>query len=449
MPQQVTVNVGLAPAAQEALAAIPQPQRASAFDMVASQPWAITPAMLETICAIARRENDSPDAVEAKLGRPLQNTRMVTMRGSVALVPITGPIFRYANMFTDISGATSLDVLSRDFSAALENPAVSAIVLNIDSPGGQASGIAEFAQMVRAANKPVIAYVDGSGASAAYWIAAAAQQLVLSKTAEVGSIGAVFSVAQGKSKDSVEIVSSQSPNKRPDVGTAEGRSLIQARADKFAQVFIEDVAAYRGVSADTVLADFGQGDMRMGAEAVAAGMADRVSTLEEVIAGLSNSTPSKGAIMAEENITRDSLAQHYPQIVAALQAEGAAAERARIQDVEAQALPGHEALIAALKFDGATTGAQAAVQVLAAERHINLVRLDRLHADAPTAVPHAAAPADASAAEDKTLPIEERAQAMWDTDANLRAEFGEFNTYLAYAKAHDAGAVKILKSNKE
>jgi len=64
-------------------------------------------------------------------------------------------------------------------------------------------------------------------------------------------------------------------------------------------------------------------------------------------------------------------------------------------------------------------------------------------------VPHAAAPADASAAEDKTLPIEERAQAMWDTDANLRAEFGEFNTYLAYAKAHDAGAVKILKSNKE
>lgn len=151
----------------------------------------------------------------------------------------------------------------------------------------------------------------------------------------------------------------------------------------------------------------------------------------------------------EDPITRETLAQHHPQIVAALLAEGAAAERARIQDVEAQALPGHEALIASLKFDGTTTGAQAAIQVLAAERVANQTRLAGLHADAPAVVPHAAAPAHARAEEDKTLPIEERAQAMWDTDANIRAEFGNFNIYLAYAKAHDAGAVKILKSNKE
>ncbi|HET6718088.1 MAG TPA: S49 family peptidase, partial [Rhodocyclaceae bacterium] len=350
-----------APATEPTLAA---PHRVSAFDLVAAQPWAMTPAMLHTISAIARRENESPEAVEARLGRPLQNTQTVSMRGGVAIVPLVGPVMRYANIFSRVSGATSLETLAQEFTAALDDPAVTAIVLNIDSPGGQANGIAEFASMVRAAKKPVVAYVDGSAASAAYWVAAAAQKIVLAKTAEVGSIGAVVAIdASKKATGVIEIVSSQSPKKRIDPSTDDGRSQIQTRIDAFAQVFIEDVAAYRGVSVATVLEKFGQGDMRMGADAVALGMADEVSTLEDVIAALagkpqtlpaqSKSTFAKGATAM--NI--EELKAAHPDLCAALIEEGrsagleagASAERSRILDVEAQALPGHEALVAAFK----------------------------------------------------------------------------------------------------
>jgi len=217
----------------------------SAFDLVASQPWAIMPETLETIASIARREGEGVEAVEARLGRPLQNARTVSVRDGVAVVPVNGPIFRYANLFTQISGATSLEVLATDFTAALDDPNVKAVVLAMDSPGGQANGIAEFAQMVRAAKKPVVAYVDGSAASAAYWIAAAADRVVMSKTGMVGSVGAVVGISTKKDEGTVEIVSSQSPNKRPDVTTDQGRAQIQTLIDSLAQVFVEDVAAYR------------------------------------------------------------------------------------------------------------------------------------------------------------------------------------------------------------
>ncbi len=424
------------------------PHRVSAFDLIAAQPWAITHEALATISAIARRENESVEAVEARLGRPLQNARAVTLRGSVAVVPVTGPVFRYANLMTEISGATSLEVLARDFNAALEDPAVSAIVLNIDSPGGQATGIAEFAHMVRAgaARKEVVAYVDGTAASAAYWIASAASRVVMSKTAMVGSIGAVVAIDTNRARAGVvEIVSAQSPKKRADVSTDEGRAQIQTLINAMAQVFIDDVAANRGVNVEKVLADFGQGDMRLGADAVRLGMADKISTLEQVLADLNtpkNSTP-KGQMMNLEQLRAE-----HPALVASLLAEGATAERARITEVRAQSLPGHEKLIAQLEADGITTGPMAAVAVLAAERTIAAGRMSVLTAEAPAAVPHAAAPVDAPAA-DAGLTQDEKIKAKWDASPALQAEFGgNFAGFAALEKADAAGQVRILSGNK-
>lgn len=432
--------------------------RATAFDLVASQPWAIQPEMLATIAAIARRENDDVQSVEARLGRPLQNAQTVTVRDGVALVPVTGPIMRYANLFTQVSGATSLDLLARDFTAAVDNPAVKHIVLVVDSPGGQANGIAEFAAMVRASVKPVTAYVDGTAASAAYWIASAAGQIVMGKSAIVGSIGAVLSLDTKTDPNAVEIVSSQSPNKRPDVRTDAGRAQIQTLIDALAQVFVDDVAAYRGVAAQTVLDQFGQGAMFVGADAVARGMADRLGTLETLLAGLSGTT-AKGAIMAHENgspaaekpvIDRAYLAANHVDLMSSLMAEGALAERVRIQAVQAQAkgFPGHDDLVAGLIADGQTTGPEAALAILAAERAKGADRVAALRADAPAPVGFAAAPADDPLPDDDDQPIEARAQAAWDKDKALRAEFGTFDTYLAYAKATAEGRVKVLGNRK-
>jgi hypothetical protein len=146
--------------------------------------WAILPDALERIVAIAQGLNDSPESVAAPLGRPLENTRTVTRRGDVAIVPVSGPIFRYANLLTDVAGATSIENLARDFRTAVDDPSVRSIVLETDSPGGQVAGVSEFAEQLRAAAaiKPVIAYVSDLGASAAYWIASAASEIVARET---------------------------------------------------------------------------------------------------------------------------------------------------------------------------------------------------------------------------------------------------------------------------
>ncbi len=435
--------------------------RVSAFDLVSREPWAITPDWLRTISAIARREHEGPQAVEARLGRPLQNARTVTQRGTVALVPVNGPIFRYANLMTELSGATSLELLARDFNAAVDDPRTDSIVLVLDSPGGQSSGISEFAQMVRSSPKKVVAYVDGNAASAAYWIAAAASEVVVSRTGAVGSIGTVLTVRASKDDGSIEIVSSQSPNKRPDMSTPEGRALGQNLVDKLTTIFIEDVAQYRGVSEETVLADFGQGDIRIGSDAVAVGMADRESTLELLIAELNGTPPGErkmadpnkpkaeqtGTVLASD-INRDYLTANHADLLASIEADartaGATAERERIQGIEAVALPGHEELIAKLKFDGVTSSAEAAAQVIGAEKKVRGDALANIRSEAPKAVQHAPTPPDPKAKvdEDPDAPLEERAKAAWDADKELRAEFTSFNAYMAFRKADERGLVK-------
>ncbi|MEE4465088.1 S49 family peptidase, partial [Azotobacter chroococcum] len=173
-----------------------------AFELAASRPWLMLPDALDTLMAIADRQGD-PEALEARLGKPLDNTRAVSLRDGVAVIPVTGPIMRYANLFTRISGATSTQELATDLQAALDDPKVRAIVLNVDSPGGEATGINELADMIHAARgrKPIKAYVGGTGASAAYWIASAADEVVVDDTALLGSIGVVVEVAIRKEAD--------------------------------------------------------------------------------------------------------------------------------------------------------------------------------------------------------------------------------------------------------
>jgi len=264
-----------------------------AYNIAASRPWLIEPAALETILAIANGMGD-PEALQTKLGKSLENTRTVRMVDGVAVVPVTGPIFRYANLFTEISGATSTQVLATDIRTALDNPYVSGIVLDINSPGGEATGINELAGQVRAGarQKPIVAYAGGTMASAAYWIGAAATDVVADATAIVGSIGVVMSYLDTTKRDEksdvrrVEIVSSSSPDKRLDPNTDMGRAKVQAMVDALGEVFINAVAKFRGTTADKVKSDFGRGGVLVGAEAKAAGMVDRIGSLDTVIAEL-------------------------------------------------------------------------------------------------------------------------------------------------------------------
>lgn len=267
------------------------------FDFYASKTWAILPESLQEMYDIYRAAIErkalaidfDPEAVTAKTGTKLDNTRRVEMRDGVAIIPVMGPIFARANLFTEISGATSIEMLAKDFNEARENPRVKAIILNVNSPGGEVDGTSEFAQHVFDARgeKPIISYVGHVGASAAYWIASATDEIVANDTASLGSIGVVGRVFVDRDKNSVQFVSSQSPNKRPDPETEKGRSQIQSHIDDLAQVFIDTVARNRDWSADEVIEKGDAGNIKAGQRAVDAGLADRLGTLEGLIAEMS------------------------------------------------------------------------------------------------------------------------------------------------------------------
>ena len=318
-----------------------------AWNKATSEPWAITQPALETILEIAERENEKPEAVAARLGKELQNTHTVTERDGVAVIPVTGPLFRYANIFTAISGATSYEILAQDFAVALDNPDINAIILNIDSPGGEVNGCAELANMIFAARgkKPIIAYASGDAASGAYWIASAADQVVASETSGLGSIG-VVAVYRGAKPDknaptTIEIVSSQSPFKRLNPESDEGRAKLQTRIDAMAEVFVNTLARNRGIEAAKVLEQFGGGDILIGAHAVNAGLADRIGSLEKLIAEFSaSSNPAlqRGfllpvTIKKETVMDLPTLTQDHPALLAEVQTSAKATERSRIQTI--------------------------------------------------------------------------------------------------------------------
>jgi signal peptide peptidase SppA len=318
------------------------------WNRLSGEPWAITETALQTILEIAARENESPQAVAAKLGRNLQNTYSVMERDGVAIIPVTGPLFRYANLFTAISGASSYELIARDFTVALENPQIKGIILDIDSPGGEVNGVSELSNMVYAARgkKPVVAYASGDAASGAYWIASAADEIVVSETSALGSIG-VVGVYRGKSgapNSDVEIVSSQSPHKRLDPQTDEGRARLQLRIDSMADVFISTIARNRDVAPEIVQTHYGGGDVMIGARAVEAGLADRVGSLEQLIQELSTSPqspPLEGFFVAnpptpkQEKTPMDleTLTKEHPSLVSQIRQEGAKAERNRLESI--------------------------------------------------------------------------------------------------------------------
>jgi len=362
---------------------------------IKSEPWAITREAMDTILEIAARENETPQAVAAKMGRPLENTYDVEYRDGIAILSVTGPLFRYASLFTAISGATSYDLLARDFNKALNDPSVESILLNIDSPGGEASGVSEFADMIYNARgkKPVVAYVGGAGASAAYWLASAADRVIVDETAMLGSIGVVLGIEDSRERDTkngikrMEIVSAQSPFKRVDPATEEGQSRLQARVDALAEVFVAKVARNRGRDVETVLKEFGQGDVFVGQAAVNAGLADRVGSYEGVISELRSTTNGRaGAIaaaggnneeiaMGDNNgapaadskpstLTAAQVVEQHPQAAADLRADATSGERARIKGILASdEAAGRDDLAKHLAFDTDST-VDAAVAML-------------------------------------------------------------------------------------
>lgn len=250
-----------------------------------------------------------PETMTTKRGERLMNTRYVEIRDNVAIIDVNGRLAKRMGFFAEVcSGGTSTETLLKDFQTTLENPNVSSIVFHIDSPGGEAFGINELSEHIYAARgkKPMTAYVSGLGCSGAYWIASACDEIVCDKSAFLGSIGIVSmwiddTEAYKKLGFTKKVVtSSNAPKKRLDLNTEEGMSEFQAELDAMENVFISTIRRNRGKKTNAeVVKDFNQGGVLCGADAVKAGMADRVGSLEGVIKELARKGKNQASFGAE------------------------------------------------------------------------------------------------------------------------------------------------------
>ena len=397
-------------------------------------PWAILPDSLREIQQIyvthLKGEKIDIGAVEARLGRPLANEqqRYQVREGGVAVLPVEGVIAPKANLFTEISGGTSAQMLIQQIQSAGADTRVKGLVQVIDSPGGSVFGTPEWAAAVAelAKVKPVVTVSEATIASAAYWGGSAANAVYLSgPTVQAGSIG-VYSRMGLSQPDPTSVEFVRGKYKRSAINgqspSAEYMAYYEAQLDHLYTVFADTVAQHRRVSVDDVLSKMADGRVFIGQQALDAGLADGFATVDDIVERMAThpaqfATRRKavfalggipeetaGALSAGEpqqtepvllgasatlqgtppmNLTREQIVAEAPELLQAILAEGATAERERILAVRAQNLPGHDALIERLAFDGATTGEQAAVAVLNAERERISAQAAAHRSDAP------------------------------------------------------------------
>jgi signal peptide peptidase SppA len=265
---------------------------------VYGRPWAIVPDTLALIVDILEfraaggilTEEEIDERIQGAANGPRKGGRQA---GSVAVIPVYGPISQRQNLMSANSGGTSVEGLTADFRAALADPGVDAIVLEVDSPGGTVDGIPELADEIYAARgqKPILAHANTMAASAAYWLASAAQEIQVTRSGSVGSVG-VFMAHQDMSKAAelegvkTTLISHgkyKTEGNRWEPLSDEARANLQDQVDQIGQMFTSTLAKNRATPVETVRSSYGQGRLVLAKQALAAGMVDGIATLDDTI----------------------------------------------------------------------------------------------------------------------------------------------------------------------
>ena len=278
---------------------------------VAETPWAITPEMLGVILDIVSvpelvrglRLDDDLDEHDVG-GEPA-----MPERGKVAVVELRGTILPRLSGLAAMSGGMSLERLQTTLRELDADTNVDTIVLDIDSPGGTVTLVEETADVIRSLNTRTVAVANGMAASAAYWLATAADELVVTPSGEVGSIGVwtahtdISAAERAAGRRTTLIRAGKYKIEGHPFGplSDEAKANMQERVDAIYDRFVADVAAGRNTTDARVRERFGQGRMVMAQDALARGMVDRVAPLAEVLAGLS---ASPQAIAAAASLDR-------------------------------------------------------------------------------------------------------------------------------------------------
>lgn len=234
-------------------------------------------------------------------------TQMVPV---VAVINIAGVIAQHARQVDNISGpgGTSTERVTQSLRAALADPSVKSIVLNFDSPGGNVFGVEALSDEIFRARgqKPIAAQVNSQAASAAYWLATQADEVVVTPGGQVGSIGAYSiheDLSQKAENEGVKITFVSAGKYKVEGNSFEplsndARGRIQAMVDMYYGTFVNAVARGRDVKAEDVRNGFGQGGMEHAKNALKLGMADRIATLDETLRRMASARVKTGGAQA-------------------------------------------------------------------------------------------------------------------------------------------------------
>ena len=265
---------------------------------VLQHPWAITLEKLSIVSALIQERAAGHRLSDEELAERLQ-AQTVTMRspapagGAVAVIPVHGVIAHRADSFAASSGGTSAEAIGKALNRASLDETVSAIILDIDSPGGSVEGIPELAtQIARVATvKPVVAHVSALAASAAYWLASQATEIIVTPSGSVGSIGVYMLLvdeSEALAKDGIKVNAISAGDLKLEGApwlplSDEARVHLQAQVDQVYQTFVGMVAAGREVSIAEIKAQYGQGRVYLAKEALKRGMIDRIATFDDTL----------------------------------------------------------------------------------------------------------------------------------------------------------------------
>jgi capsid assembly protease len=267
---------------------------------VLSTPWALQPERMQAYAAVLAGRyfgGKAPEAAEIQAA-----ARPANRHGSIAVVQVYGAITQRSTMMSMCDGGTSTQAISQALRQANADETVSAILLDIDSPGGSVYGIAELAAEIRGSAKPVTAVSNSLAASAAYWLGTAASEFFVTPGGEVGSIGVWMAhedwskalEATGVSTTLISAGKYKVEGNPYGALDADAQAFMQSRVDDYYGAFTRDVAKGRKVSVDEVRGGMGQGRVLGASQAKEAGMVDGVMTFDQVVRHVSRSIAPKG-----------------------------------------------------------------------------------------------------------------------------------------------------------
>jgi signal peptide peptidase SppA len=254
-------------------------------------PWALMP---ECLAAVAQ-----PFAAPVQAARPVKSRAGNASNGAIAVLSLTGVITQHP----DWMGDTSLDGFMMDFLTAMNDPAVGALLISIDSPGGSVYGVQEVSETMQArrGQKPVITIANSLAASAAYWIGCQADQFYCTPGGEVGSIGvwqAHMDISGMLAQAGIHTTVISAGRYKTDGNPyqpldAEAQAFMQSRVDDYYAAFVDAVASARGVRSDVVKNGMGQGRVLGAADALRQNMIDGVMTLPQVLQQMAQQLSAK------------------------------------------------------------------------------------------------------------------------------------------------------------